>query len=260
MFLFRSSFPEYDKCMSDIKQVINAEESVVNSIESSATQAFDIYAENQPEEMRNGLRNIKDTYKIQYDYENPILNELKTIPSEFEQIKNLHNAFQPERKIKGLQYERHELAKFNLNNAQNTLDHLKQIESNEKQIKEAEDKLKIAENEERQYNNYDTEYEKRFIQFEKEFMSNISKPLNRASKKWADCSRSISGIADKYKESTHGFQHDPKDKTIEKLESILAKIEEQMQNNDQPLVDPETSQVLPTVHFLVQEDEKYLFA
>lgn len=260
MFLFRSSFPELDKCASSIKQVINADESVINSLESSATPAFDIYAENQPEEMKNGLKTIKETYKTQYEYAYPVLIEIKTLPTQLEQLRILHNSFQPERKVKGLDYEKHEIAKYNLTVAQNNLDRLRQQGSDEKKIKEAENKLKIAEDEEKQCNNYDTVYEKNFIQYENNFIDRISQPLDRVSKKWAESSRSTSELADKFEESTHGFQLDSGDKTIEKLESILAKIDEQIQINDKPLVDPETSQVSPSVHFLVQDDDTLLAA
>lgn len=260
MFLFRSTFPELDKCMSSLKQVISTEESYVNSLESSATPAFDIYAETQPDEMRNGLKAIKEAYKTQHAYSYPVLNELRTTPADFEQLRYMHNDLQAERKIKGLNYEKHEIAKFNLISAQNNLERLRQQNSDEKKIREAENKLKIAESEEKQSNNYDTEYEKKFLQYENRVIEKVSKPLERVSKKWAESSRSISELSDKFEESTQGFQNDSEDKTIEKLESILARINEQIKINENPLVDPETSQVSSAVHYLVQEDDLNLVA
>ncbi|KAK8884402.1 hypothetical protein M9Y10_043512 [Tritrichomonas musculus] len=260
MFLFLSSFPELDKCTSSAKQIISAEESVIKAMESSATPAFEIYGKNQPEEMCNGLISIKEAYKSQYECATPVFEEIKTLPIEFEQLRVIHNDFMPQRKEKGLNYERHEIAKFNLTAAQNELNHLKQGNYKDQQIKEAELKLKKAEDEDKNYSNYDTDYEKKFLQYETNFMKRISQPLERISKKWAESSRSISELADKFEEPTHTFQLDKTDQTLDKLESILLKIDEQLQNNSQPLVDPNTLQVSSKIQYLVSENDSYLAA
>ena len=254
MLNFFSKFPLLDKVERSFKDVVQAQNQVTGSLNASATPAFKSYATRHPPEMRDGLICIKEAYETQSEYSSAVLDELKSVPDEFELLRSHHCDISAFRGTKGPMYEKHEAALHTLNVERNALQRLmNRQDADPKIIDDQQKKVVQAEKEEMKFSDYDKSYERQFLLFEKRFAEILSKPIERMALKWAENSKLTGQLAPKFMESTKTFVEDETQETFDKLNEVLNMIDEQLEYNHEPTI-LDNNQISPHIKFLVQAE------